>query len=460
MERSGPQTGPQMNSSNELLPPRYRDPTRIGYGGMGEIFRAEDSELGRVVAIKVLAERYARDPSLRQRFTREALAAARLSGDPRTVTIFDVGEWEGRPFIVMEHLDGGSLEDRLRSSPPSTDEALDWLTQAAAALDAAHAKGVVHRDVKPGNLLLADDGSLRVADFGIASAAGLQSLTMTGTVLGTAGYLSPEQAQGERATPASDRYALAVVAYELLTGGRPFESESPTAEATAHVQAEVPSVSPQLDPVFRRAMAKDPEERYPSAAAFVEALREALEGGATTTRVLPVAGRRSPWLLIAGLVLAALLGGAGLAALSGRPGRRFHRSADDRSGHVRAAAAATPATASSSAAPAPTTATAAPATAAASSSACSKRHRADRSSDATARARQLRGRGPAGGSSAPVARRNRPALRGICGVRPRSRSRRARPLRPGAAAPRPLRAAAGASQGDRPRTEGVQARPG
>ena len=289
MERSGPQTGPQMNSSNELLPPRYRDPTRIGYGGMGEIFRAEDSELGRVVAIKVLAERYARDPSLRQRFTREALAAARLSGDPRTVTIFDVGEWEGRPFIVMEHLDGGSLEDRLRSSPPSTDEALDWLTQAAAALDAAHAKGVVHRDVKPGNLLLADDGSLRVADFGIASAAGLQSLTMTGTVLGTAGYLSPEQAQGERATPASDRYALAVVAYELLTGGRPFESESPTAEATAHVQAEVPSVSPQLDPVFRRAMAKDPEERYPSAAAFVEALREALEGGATTTRVLPVA---------------------------------------------------------------------------------------------------------------------------------------------------------------------------
>ena len=150
MERSGPQTGPQMNSQNGLLPPRYRDPTRIGYGGMGEIFRAEDSELGRVVAIKVLAERYARDPSLRQRFTREALAAARLSGDPRTVTIFDVGEWEGRPFIVMEHLDGGSLEDRLRSSPPSTDEALDWLTQAAAALDAAHAKGVVHRDVKPG----------------------------------------------------------------------------------------------------------------------------------------------------------------------------------------------------------------------------------------------------------------------------------------------------------------------
>src|SRR6187401_633559 len=175
-----------MTSSTGILPPRYRDPERIGWGGMGDIYRAEDSELGRTVAVKVLAERYARDPSLRQRFTREALAAARLSGDPSTVTIYDVGEWEGRPFIVMEHVGGGSLEDRLRSGAPSTDEALDWLAQAADALDAAHAKGVVHRDVKPGNLLLTADGRLRVADFGIASAAGLDSLTLTGTVLGTA----------------------------------------------------------------------------------------------------------------------------------------------------------------------------------------------------------------------------------------------------------------------------------
>src|SRR5436190_9388108 len=166
-------SSPRMASPNGILPPRYRDPTRIGYGGMGEIFRAEDSELGRVVAVKVLAERFSRDPSLRQRFTREALAAARLSGDPSTVTIYDVGEWEGRPFIVMEHVDGGSLEDRLSSGPPAPDDALEWLRQAAAALDAAHAKGVVHRDVKPANLLLNGDGALRVADFGIASAAGL-----------------------------------------------------------------------------------------------------------------------------------------------------------------------------------------------------------------------------------------------------------------------------------------------
>ena len=165
----------------------------------------------------MLADRYAADVGIRERFKREALAAARLSGEPGAITIFDVGEWEGRPFIVMEYLAGGSLEDRLRrdgAQPPA--RALAWLEQAAAALDAAHRHGIVHRDVKPANLLLNERGELRVADFGIASAAGMDSMTLTGTVLGTAGYLSPEQAQGERATPASDLYALAVVAYELL----------------------------------------------------------------------------------------------------------------------------------------------------------------------------------------------------------------------------------------------------
>src|SRR5439155_27248164 len=159
---------------------------------------------------------------------------------------------------------------------PSTAQALDWLEQAAAALDAAHRNGVVHRDVKPGNLLLDQEDSLRVADFGIASAAGMDSLTMTGTVLGTAGYLSPEQAQGERAGPASDRYALGVVAFELLTGRRPFESDSATAEAAAHVNAEIPSVSQRLDPVFRRALTKDPGQRFGTSAELVRALRDAL----------------------------------------------------------------------------------------------------------------------------------------------------------------------------------------
>ncbi len=312
-----------MTHEIDLLPPRYADPHRIGHGGMGEIFRAQDQVLGRAVAVKLLAERFSRDESVRARFTREALAAARLSSEPHTVTIFDVGEWRDRPFIVMEYLEGGSLEERLKAGRPSAAQALGWLEETAEALDAAHRNGVVHRDVKPGNLLLANDGAIRVADFGIASAAGMDSLTMTGTVLGTAGYLAPEQARGERATAASDRYALGVVAYELLAGSRPFESESVTAEAAAHVHAEIPLISEradlprELDGVFQRALAKDPAERFESSAQFVEALRAGLRGGATTTRELaPTARRRSSRLpLVGAFALAVGIAGAGLAAI-------------------------------------------------------------------------------------------------------------------------------------------------
>ena len=292
-----------MAVETEILPARYRSPTRIALGGMGEIYRATDSTLGRAVAVKLLAERYARDESVRRRFTREALAAARLSGEPHVVMIFDVGEYAGRPFIVMEHLSGGSLEERIRKDGAQDPaQALDWLEQAAMALDAAHRHGVVHRDVKPANLLLDRNGDVHVVDFGIASAAGMDSLTMTGTVLGTAGYLSPEQAQGERATPASDRYALAVVAFELLSGRRPYESDSLTAEALAHVNDQVPSIAkiceglpPEVDPVFRRAMAKDPSARFGTAAEFVAALRAALAEAAGSTRSMrPVAPPPAP----------------------------------------------------------------------------------------------------------------------------------------------------------------------
>src|SRR3954454_11914982 len=253
-----------------LLPDRYVGPQPIGRGGMGEIYRATDTSLGRAVAIKVLDDRYARDENVRARFTREVLAAARLSGNPNIVTIYDVGEWNDRPFIVMEYLAGGSLEERLRrGGPVPPRQALDWLEQAAHALDAAHREGVVHRDVKPANLLLDRRGSVHVADFGIASAAGMDSLTQTGTVLGTASYLAPEQAKGHRATPASDLYSLAVVAFELITGHRPFEAESAPAEAAAHVTESVPSVCDvnpaapcELDPVFATALAKNPAERF------------------------------------------------------------------------------------------------------------------------------------------------------------------------------------------------------
>ena len=313
------------------LPDRYRSPELIARGGMGEVYRAEDADLARIVAVKVLSGRFADNDAIRARFTREALAVARLSHAPSTVTIFDVGEHGGRPYIVMEYLPGGSLADRLeREGAQPVGRSLDWLGQAAAALDAAHANGIVHRDVKPGNLLLDTDERVKVADFGVASAADLGSFTEAGTVVGTAGYLAPEQARGERATPASDIYALAVVAFELLTGKRPFERESSTAEAIAHVSAPIPPASdsnpalpPELDDALARGLAKEPEHRFGSAADLVGALREALERAAGTTQVAaipPVAPprerRRSPLLLL--LLGCALLAGVLAATLLAR----------------------------------------------------------------------------------------------------------------------------------------------
>lgn len=285
-----------MASATDVLPSRYGSATLLASGGMGRVYRATDTELRRDVAVKVLADRYADDESVRARFRREAFTAARLSGNPNIVTIYDVLEHEGRPMIVMEYLRGGSLETRIQGQggcPPA--QVLTWLEQAASALDAAHAAGVVHRDIKPGNLLLDEFDNVHIGDFGIASAVGLASFTETGTILGTAGYLSPEQARGERATAASDRYGLAVVAYELLAGRRPFESDSTTAEATRHATAPVPAIHrlkpdlpPALDQVFQRALAKAPEIRYPSAAEFVAELRAALhEDAATTAWVVP-----------------------------------------------------------------------------------------------------------------------------------------------------------------------------
>ena len=309
---------------------------------MGDIYRATDAVLGRDVAVKILADRYAQDSSVRERFTREALAAARLSGEPNTVTIFDVGEHHERPYIVMEYLGGGSLGDVLRKGGAQQPRrVLAWLEQAALALDAAHRKGVVHRDVKPANLMLDRSGNVHVADFGIASAAGMESLTMTGTVLGTAGYLSPEQAQGERATPASDRYALAVVAFELLTGERPYAADSPTAEAAAHVTAPVPSVSRradvprELDAVFAHALAKDPSRRFATSADFVAALSAAFAEAAGRTGPLaavapaPTAvtrtllfprGARNAWPLLLALIAVGALAGAAVAYLVTRDG--------------------------------------------------------------------------------------------------------------------------------------------
>jgi tetratricopeptide (TPR) repeat protein len=313
-----------------ILPSRYEEPRLVGRGGMGEIYLAHDRMLGRTVAVKLLAERLAEDSELRERFRREALTAARLSAEPHVVTIFDVGEHGGRPFTVMEYLPGGTLAQRM-PGPVEPARALAWLRQAAEALDAAHASGVVHRDVKPANLLFDGSDRLQVVDFGIARLVD-ETLGMTapGTILGTAGYLAPEQASGRQTTAASDRYALAVVAYELLTGRRPFERGSETAEAAAHIHEPVPPASEQgvglpeeLDAVFAKALAKNPVHRYPTASGFVDALAGALQG--RPARAVPPRPRRlrAGALALAGALLLAL-GGVAAALVSrddGRPER-------------------------------------------------------------------------------------------------------------------------------------------
>src|SRR3954469_17069587 len=226
------------------LPDRYRVTRRIAAGGMATVYACEDQTLGRLVAVKVLAPHYAADEDAAARFQREARAAARVSDHPHVVTLYDMGEHEGTAFIVMEYLPGGTLADRLRSRdpiPPPT--AARWPDEGASALDHAHRAGIVHRDVKPANLLLDGNGRLAVGDFGIARMASDVGMTSTGTVLGTAAYLSPEQALGQRATAASDRYALAVVAFELLTGQKPFQVEHVAAQARAHVETPPPAAS-------------------------------------------------------------------------------------------------------------------------------------------------------------------------------------------------------------------------
>jgi tRNA A-37 threonylcarbamoyl transferase component Bud32 len=280
-----------MPSQQPRLPARYELPELIARGGMAEVYRATDTALARTVAVKVLAQPFAGDLELRARFAREAQTAAQLSGEPHVVTTYDVGEEGGVPYIVMEYIPGGSLADRVRGGPIPPARALEWIGQVAGALDRAHARGIVHRDVKPANLLLGADGDVRVTDFGIARATWNHTLTGVGTVLGTSGYMSPEQAAGQRATAASDRYALGCVAFELLTGRRPYAAESVTAEAAAHATGRIPSASDAgedlpraLDGVFERALAKAPAERYATCADLAAALRGAFRESATETR--------------------------------------------------------------------------------------------------------------------------------------------------------------------------------
>jgi serine/threonine-protein kinase len=329
---------PPVTQGRITLPDRYRVVRHIANGGMASVWAAEDELLGRLVAVKVLAPGFAADPAATRRFEREARAAARVSDHPNVVTIFDVGEHEGQVFIVMEHLAGGTVAERLRRpTPVPRAAAMRWLEGAASALDYAHSREIVHRDVKPGNLLLDNAGRVAVADFGIARIATDSALTQTGQVLGTAAYLSPEQALGKAATDASDRYALAVVAYELLTRRKPFTGDLAAAQARQHIESPVPSASASsdlpvaVDAVFERGMAKDPGDRPLTATAFVEDLQAALTAGTprfsraeppppptAPSRVTSRPGPRRPFLIalaaivfVLAAVIAAIAGGGG-----------------------------------------------------------------------------------------------------------------------------------------------------
>ena len=210
----------------QLFDGRYLIESQLGSGGMADVYLATDQSLGRKVAIKILSDRYARDAGFVERFRREAAAAAGLR-HPNIVTVYDRGEAMGTSYIAMEYLDGPTLKEEItRRAPLPEPEAINYATQALAALDAAHRQGVVHRDIKPHNMVLTDEGRLKVTDFGIARAANTQQMTEVGSIVGTAQYLSPEQARGLLVGPQSDIYSMGVVLYEMLCGDLPFTGDS------------------------------------------------------------------------------------------------------------------------------------------------------------------------------------------------------------------------------------------
>jgi len=285
--------------TDELFADRYRLERRLGAGGMSTVELAFDTRLERYIAVKLLAEHLAQDSNFVARFRREALSAARLV-HPNVVQVFDFGldEATERQYIAMEYVDGQSCAEILRDEGYlGPEEAVDILAQACRGLDYAHRNGVVHRDVKPGNLIRNRDGVVKLADFGIAKAAEQSDITKVGSVVGTAAYLSPEQARGEPAGPASDLYALGVVSYQLMAGRLPYEAASLTDLARQQdtgpptplhqANGDVPRA---LSAAIARALEHRPEDRYADAREMEQALREGLRGVApaptTSTRAL------------------------------------------------------------------------------------------------------------------------------------------------------------------------------
>jgi serine/threonine-protein kinase len=270
-----------MVSPGDTLGGRYRLDERIAGGGMGEVWRGTDEVLGRTIAVKILLPSLMEEPGFAERFRGEARTMATIN-HPGVVDVYDYGSEDSTAFLIMEYVEGDALARTLarvhRLTPART---MALIAQAADALHAAHERGVVHRDVKPGNLLVRPNGTLVLTDFGIARAAGGAQLTQAGSVLGTASYISPEQAAGKTASPMSDVYALGVVAYQCLAGRRPFEGDNPIEIAMRHVRDAPAPLPGDIPPAVRqfvdRAMAKDPAARYPSAAAMAQVARHAAQ---------------------------------------------------------------------------------------------------------------------------------------------------------------------------------------
>jgi serine/threonine-protein kinase len=256
---------------DQVFDGRYRVVRKLGTGGMANVYLAEDQELGRSVAIKMLDERHSQDEQFVERFRREAKNAAGLS-HPNIVSIYDRGQAEGTYYIAMEYLEGRTLKELLVTRGPTPlPVAIDYARQILSALGFAHRHGIVHRDIKPHNAVVAPDGRLKVTDFGIAR-SGTSQMTETGSIIGTAQYLSPEQAKGAPVTPASDIYSVGIVLYEMLTGSVPFTGDTPLEIAMKHLSTTPlppsearPEVPHELDSIVLRALAKDPEDRYQSA---------------------------------------------------------------------------------------------------------------------------------------------------------------------------------------------------
>jgi serine/threonine-protein kinase len=271
-----------MEMIGRLISGRYRLIAPLGEGGMATIWRAVDEQLDREVAVKLLRPQFSADPGFAARFKQEARAAGGLS-HPSIVSVYDYGTDgdAGEQYIVMELVEGRDLSTILADrGTVSTDDAVRIAIATASALEAAHRKGIVHRDVKPGNILVTDNGDVKVTDFGIARAVSEASMTVTGTTLGSVHYFSPEQARGDEVTGASDVYALGIVLFEMLTGRRPFEADSAAAVALKRLSEDAPTptsigrpVAPGLEAIVMRALARDPVDRFPDAGALAEALR-------------------------------------------------------------------------------------------------------------------------------------------------------------------------------------------